>query len=120
MTLTVYAIDDITPVVDPTAYVHPSAVLIGDVIIGPGVYIGPCASLRGDFGRGESVRVLGLDGAEIGRGLASYSAADLRRIAGRKTAEIETLLGYKYYDEAVRRDDFVLDRGTFAARSAGS
>ena len=35
--LTVYAIDGITPVVDPTAYVHPSAVLIGDVIIGPGV-----------------------------------------------------------------------------------
>ncbi len=49
--LTVYAIDGITPVVDPTAYVHPTAVLIGDVIIGPGVYIGPCASLRGDFGR---------------------------------------------------------------------
>ena len=51
MTLTVYAIDGITPVVDPTAYVHPSAVLIGDVIIGPGCYVGPCASLRGDFGR---------------------------------------------------------------------
>ena len=53
MSLTVYSIDGITPVVDPTAYVHPSAVLIGDVIIGPGVYIGPCASLRGDFGRLE-------------------------------------------------------------------
>ena len=53
MTLTVYAIDGITPVVDPTAYVHPSAVLIGDVIVGPGCYIGPCASLRGDFGRIE-------------------------------------------------------------------
>ena len=49
--LKVYAIDGITPVVDPSAYVHPSAVLIGDVIIGAGVYIGPCASLRGDFGR---------------------------------------------------------------------
>ena len=53
MTLTVYAIDGITPVVDPTAYVHPSAVLIGDVIVGAGCYIGPCASLRGDFGRLE-------------------------------------------------------------------
>jgi len=49
--LKVYAIDGITPVVDPTAYVHPTAILIGDVIIGPGVYIGPAASLRGDFGR---------------------------------------------------------------------
>ncbi len=47
----VYAIDGLTPVVDPTAYVHPSAVLIGDVIVGPGCYVGPCASLRGDFGR---------------------------------------------------------------------
>ena len=47
----VYAIDGITPVVDPSAYVHPSAVLIGDVIVGARVYIGPCACLRGDFGR---------------------------------------------------------------------
>ena len=49
--LTVYAIDGITPVVDPTAFVHESAVLIGDVIVGAGAYIGPCACLRGDFGR---------------------------------------------------------------------
>ena len=47
----VYSIDGITPVGDPSAYVHPSAVLIGDVIVGPGAYIGPCACLRGDFGR---------------------------------------------------------------------
>jgi len=46
-----YSIDGIVPVVDPSAYVHPSAVLIGDVIVGPGCYVGPCASLRGDFGR---------------------------------------------------------------------
>src|SRR4029434_10219061 len=49
--LIVYAIDGVTPVVDPTAYVHPSAVLIGDVIVGPHCYIGPAACLRGDFGR---------------------------------------------------------------------
>ena len=47
----VYAIDGLVPVIDPSAYVHPSAVLIGDVIVGPGCYVGPCASLRGDFGR---------------------------------------------------------------------
>lgn len=49
--LTVYAINGVTPVIDATAYVHPSAVLVGDVIVGAGCYIGPCASLRGDFGR---------------------------------------------------------------------
>ena len=49
--LKVYAIDGIVPVVHPDAYVHPSAQLIGDVIVGAGVYVGPCACLRGDFGR---------------------------------------------------------------------
>ena len=47
----VYEINGVTPVVDPTAYVHPSAVLIGDVIVGPRCYVGPLAALRGDFGR---------------------------------------------------------------------
>lgn len=45
-----YAIDGVIPVVDPTAFVHPTAVLIGDVIVGPRCYVGPNASLRGDFG----------------------------------------------------------------------
>lgn len=47
----VYEINGVTPVVHPTAYVHPSAVLIGDVIVGPRCYVGPLAALRGDFGR---------------------------------------------------------------------
>jgi phenylacetic acid degradation protein len=46
-----YSIDGVVPVIDPTAFVHPSAVVIGDVVIGPGCYIGPMASLRGDMGR---------------------------------------------------------------------
>lgn len=46
-----YAIDGVRPVVSPNAYVHPSAVLIGDVIIEEGVYIAPFAVLRADFGR---------------------------------------------------------------------
>jgi len=51
MTLIVYEINGVTPVVDPSAYVHPTAVLIGDVVVGPRCYIGPAACLRGDFGR---------------------------------------------------------------------
>lgn len=46
-----YSIEGLRPVVHPDAYVHPTAVLIGDVIVRAGVYVGPCASLRGDFGR---------------------------------------------------------------------
>jgi phenylacetic acid degradation protein len=49
----IYEIDGVRPVVNPTAYVHPTAVLIGDVIIGPNCYVGPHASLRGDFGKVE-------------------------------------------------------------------
>jgi phenylacetic acid degradation protein len=47
----IYAIEDLIPVIDPSAYVHPTAVLIGDVIVGKDCYIGPNAVLRGDFGR---------------------------------------------------------------------
>jgi phenylacetic acid degradation protein len=47
----VYSFQGMVPVVDPSAYVHPTAVLIGDVIIGAGAYVAPCAVLRGDFGR---------------------------------------------------------------------
>jgi len=47
----IYALEGVVPVVDPTAFIHPTACLIGDVLIGPNVYIGPFASLRGDFGR---------------------------------------------------------------------
>jgi phenylacetic acid degradation protein len=46
-----YSIDGVIPVVDPSASVHPTAVLIGDVVVGPRCYVGPCASLRGDLGR---------------------------------------------------------------------
>jgi len=47
----IFAFQGMTPVIHPTAFVYPTATLIGDVIIGPGVFVGPGASLRGDFGR---------------------------------------------------------------------
>jgi phenylacetic acid degradation protein len=46
-----YEINGLVPVIDPTAFVHPAATLIGDVIVGPDCYVAPGASLRGDFGR---------------------------------------------------------------------
>ncbi len=46
-----YEFEGLRPVVHPTAFIHPDAVLIGDVIVGPGVYVAPLASLRGDYGR---------------------------------------------------------------------
>lgn len=49
--MTCYAFEGFTPVVDARAFVHPLAVLIGDVSVGPECYVAPGASLRGDFGR---------------------------------------------------------------------
>lgn len=46
-----YSLDGLSPVVHPSAFIHPSAELIGDVWVGANCYIGPLASLRGDFGR---------------------------------------------------------------------
>jgi phenylacetic acid degradation protein len=46
-----YSIQGVRPVVHPSAFVHETAVLIGDVIIGPDCYVAPCAVMRGDFGR---------------------------------------------------------------------
>ncbi len=47
----IYAFDDVIPVIDKSAFVHPDATVIGDVVISEGCYIGPAAVLRGDFGR---------------------------------------------------------------------
>lgn len=47
----VFELEGVRPVIDPSAFVHPTAVLIGDAIVGPECYVGPGASLRGDFGR---------------------------------------------------------------------
>jgi glutamate 5-kinase len=62
----------------------------------------------GHFERGDLVVVCGPNGAEVGRGLVAYSAADAARIKGHKSREIETLLGYRGRDEMIHRDDLVL------------
>ena len=76
-------------------------------------------AVEGAFERGDAVALRGPDGRRIGCGLAAYSAADARLIRGRKTAEIEALLGYRGRDEMIHRDDLVLDGAAAAAgRSA--
>jgi glutamate 5-kinase len=70
--------------------------------------------VAGRFERGDTVSVLAPDGREIARGLAAYSAEDAGRIIGRKSSEIEALLGYRGREELVHRDDLVVLRD-FAA-----
>jgi len=62
----------------------------------------------GDFEFGDSVGILNQKGKEIARGLVNYDNEELARILGRSTQEIERILGHKYYDEVIHRDDLVI------------
>src|SRR6266404_3787774 len=64
----------------------------------------------GRFDRGDTVSIIGPDGAEVARGICAYSDADAARIIGRKTSDIEKVLGFRGRDEIVHRDDLVLIR----------
>jgi glutamate 5-kinase len=62
----------------------------------------------GRFDRGDTVSIVGPGGVEVARGICAYSDADAARIMGRKSVEIEQLLGFRGRDEIVHRDDLVL------------
>ena len=64
--------------------------------------------VRGSFDRGDSVSCLGLKGKEFARGLVNYSQSELEMIKGLQTDQIEKVLGYKYLDEVIHRDDLVV------------
>lgn len=66
----IYSIDGVVPIVDSTAYVHPTATLIGDVIVGANCYVGPNASLRGDMGR-----ILMMQGSNMQDGCIAHTFA---------------------------------------------
>ncbi len=65
--------------------------------------------VKGRFGVGEVVRIVNGSGIEVGRGKVRYSSVDLKKIMGKKTAEIFHILGYKFGDEVIHRDDMVLE-----------
>ncbi|MCE9624203.1 MAG: glutamate 5-kinase [Deltaproteobacteria bacterium] len=65
-------------------------------------------SVEGDFSQGDPIDVKVEGEAAFARGLSSYSSKELGQIMGRKTGEIEKILGYKYFDEVIHRDDMVL------------
>lgn len=65
-------------------------------------------SVAGDFQRGDPVAVCDANGREIARGLSGYDADEARRIAGRKSGEIEAILGYSGRAAMLHRDDMVM------------
>jgi len=64
--------------------------------------------IKGGFDRGDLVTCLGPRGKEFARGLVNYSATELEKIKGLRSDQIESVLGYKYSDEVIHRDDLVV------------
>lgn len=64
-------------------------------------------AVKGGFESGEAVDIVGPDGKTVAKGLVNYHSSELTRIMGRKSGEIEKILGYKFYDEVMHRNDMV-------------
>jgi len=66
------------------------------------------AKVEGRFDRGACVKVVAPDGAEFARGIVDYSSLEIERISGHKGSEIELILGFRYGDDVIHRDNLVL------------
>jgi len=64
--------------------------------------------VQGNFEAGDLVAIEGEDNARFGRGFVNYSAAETRLIEGKRSGEIEGILGHKDFDEVVHRDNMVM------------
>lgn len=65
-------------------------------------------SVEGSFERGQTVRIFSGDGRELARGITQYNAQALQRIMGRRSSEIQEILGYLYRPEVIHRNDLVM------------
>jgi glutamate 5-kinase len=64
--------------------------------------------VEGDFARGDVIAIAASDGRVIARGLSNYTAADIERIKGKRTADVRAELAESAYDEVVHRDNLVI------------
>ena len=94
----------------PAGAIHIDAGAIVALRAGKSLLPAGVTGTLGRFDSGDTVSVLAADGVEVARGIAAYSDADAARIMGRRSAEIETLLGFRGRDEMIHRDDLVILR----------
>ncbi len=95
---------------EPAGRLVVDAGAVGALLSGKSLLPAGVKKVAGSFSRGDTVAILGPEGREIARGLVAYDAADAVRIAGLKTAEIATVLGYEARSAMVHRDDLVVSR----------
>lgn len=94
---------------------HPAGALVVDagaekaLLSGKSLLPSGVTMIEGEFSRGDALLIKAVDGRVLGRGLSAYSAEDARRIRGRQTQEIETILGFKGRGALIHRDDLTLE-----------
>lgn len=66
------------------------------------------SEVQGDFARGDVVACLSQAGSEVGRGLINYASSEARRIIGKPSSEIESLLGFVEEPELIHRSNLVI------------
>lgn len=79
-----------------------NALIAGKSLLASGI-----TGLSGDFDFGDAVAIY-WNAQKLGQGLSNYKASELKRIVGRKSEEIEAILGYKDFDEVVHRNQLAL------------
>ncbi len=92
----------------PAGTLHVDAGAVKALRAGKSLLPAGVTKVEGRFDRGDAVVVRDPDGLEIARGLSAYSGEDARRIRGRRSQELEGLLGYRGRDEIIHRDDLVI------------
>lgn len=108
----------ISGAVSPAGEIHVDAGAARALLSGKSLLPVGVTSIAGRFERGDTVRVVDPQGITIGRGVCAYSAEDARRIAGRRTDEIEARLGYRRAAALIHVDDLVLATDARPGRDA--
>ena len=99
----------------PTGELHVDAGAAAALHSGKSLLPAGVTRVDGTFERGDAVIVRDATGTEIARGLSAYSSKDAERLRGRKSGEIEALLGFRGRDEVIHRDDLVITHITHDA-----
>jgi glutamate 5-kinase len=76
---------------------------------------GGIVDVEGEFQRGDLVEVVDASRRSVARGLSQYAVAEVRRLAGRHSRDIETLLGYRHGDEVIHRDDLAMTMDVYTS-----
>jgi glutamate 5-kinase len=94
----------------PAGAVHIDAGALRALLAGKSLLPAGVTGTLGRFESGDTVSVMDTEGREVARGIAGYSDAEAARILGRRSSEIEALLGYRGREELIHRDDLVILR----------